>query len=432
MDVPRLVYLNFEGNTNFKVPKMLLRNTTAQKIDFITINKNCRECHFVRINASISRIQPREACKYLPAKYYPLLKSIHSRFILFEGSCKGNKTCEFPLTSFSALKRQWKDACWEMTLKTRYFEYVIAVVAITANFIVVIVTAFSKPLRENTAFLLVAHMALCDACIGFYGVGIAHGHRLSGNSKMLRQWRYTICPYYRSLFVVSQFMEVATSFLVTLERYLAIVFCMKPLVRLQLRGAGCLLALFWAIAVALCALIQIVDSKKITDNYMCVLIRDFTIASSLHISQLLMLILTASYFVVLALYIHIYIFARRSQMNTGVHRESKLAKRIGIVIVSNFVFFVVPSAFLVTVSAGSFYFDIGPVANSVIRRWFPPISLVINACINPFLFGYRNEKFQTAIKNIFMRSLNRVGLSPGAMRLTAHVSSEVLKSPKTD
>jgi hypothetical protein len=348
--------------------------------------------------------------------------------VLFEGPCKGNKICEFPLTSFSALKKVWKNKCWELTLKTRYFEYVLAVVAIAANIIVVIVIASSKSLRETTAFLLVAHMALCDVFIGIYGVGVAHGHRLSGDSKIFRHWRYTICPYYRSLFAMSQFMEVATSFLITIERYFAIVFCMKPLVRLQRLGAACLLAFFWAVAATLCALIHTIDSKKITDNYMCMLIRDFKSSSSLHVSQLAMLVMAAIYFIVIGLYVHIYIFVKRSRRNTGVQRESKLAKRIGLVILSNFIFFVVPNVIMVTMSAGSFYFNISAVANSSIRRWFPPICLVFNACINPVLFAFRNDKFHNTMKKIFSRSVNTFGRS---LRGNAKVAALIDSSSRT-
>ncbi|KAK3753400.1 hypothetical protein QZH41_006411 [Actinostola sp. cb2023] len=328
-----------------------------------------------------------------------------SRFILFKGICLGNKTCEFRLTSLSKLRKAWRNKCWEVLLTTRYLEYFLAAVAIATNFIVVIVTASSKSLRESTAFLLIAQMALCDVFMGVYAAGIARGHRLAGNALLFPQWRRVTCPYFRSIFTIAQFMDVSTCFLVTLERYLAIVFSMRPFVRLEKLPAACLSVLFCVIAGTLCALIQIIDRGQITDNFMCLLIRDFEKSSSLHVSQFVLLITTVWYLIIIAMYLHIYIYVKKSRKDTGVqgHRDSKLARIIGLVILSNVVFFVIPNLTIIVMTIGSFYFRTSAAANSTVRRWLPPMCLVFNSCINPFLFAFRNDKFQAALRSIFFR-----------------------------
>ncbi|KAK3753408.1 hypothetical protein QZH41_018356 [Actinostola sp. cb2023] len=89
-----------------------------------------------------------------------------------------------------------------------------------------------KPLRTNTALLLIAHVTFCDIILGIYTVAIGDCQGLVAKGlPVFRQWCHELCPYYRTVFVLGQIMEVATLLLVTTERYLAIVFCMNPSAR---------------------------------------------------------------------------------------------------------------------------------------------------------------------------------------------------------
>lgn len=409
-DTPSIKYLNLEGNNNFIVKKKLLRKTTIQKLDHISISKKCRYCMLTRVNVTRDHLKPSRRCLYLPVEHYHLLDEMVQRYILFEGSCFGNTTCDYVLTSLTNYIRKFRDKCWDVTLKTKYFEYFLGIVAMAANFIVVLVTTFSKSLRKSAAFCLVGHMAFCDIFMGVYSTGIAHGHRLAGNMMVFRRWRWLVCPYWRTTFMVGQMMSVLTCLLVTVERYLSIIFCMKPFIRLERLPAMGLVLGFWVMSSIVSYFIQVIDRPSITDNFMCLLVRNFDVSGSFNVSQSVILISVTIYLTIVILYIHIYTFVKKSRRNTGVKRESQLASRIGLVILSNTVFFVVPNVTIIIVTTGSLYFDISDEANSTLRRWLPPMCLVFNACINPFLFAFRNDKFQAAFKALFHGNFKRVSI----------------------
>ncbi|XP_048580309.1 leucine-rich repeat-containing G-protein coupled receptor 4 [Nematostella vectensis] len=399
-DAPKLIYLFIIGNSDFKLKKVLLRNTTIQEIDQAWLDGKCKQCNLIRQNVSISYLYPKEECQYIPDEVMPIVREIHSRLVVFEGRCKGGVKCEIVATSLSKITSGIKDSCWEVLYNTRYLEYVLATITIVVNALVVIATISIRFLRKKVTFALIGHMAFCDVMIGVYGVVVAYGHGMVlDKNSVFRDFRFRICPFIRTVFTLGQFMEVATSLLVTLDRYLAIVFVMKLGVRLKPRlAAGCVL-LFWVVAAAMSALQQVFDKSVISDNLMCVLVRDFQHSVTFFFSQGIMIMQVFLYVVVIAMYVHIYVYVRRSQRNAGVQRESKLARRVGIIVLTNLLFFVIPNATVFIVTTGNLYFETNAVANSMIRRWLPPVCILLNASLNPFLFAYRNDTFKDAVRS---------------------------------
>lgn len=85
----------------------------------------------------------------------------------------------------------------------------------------------------------------------------------------------------------------------------------------------------------------------------------------------------------------------------GVKRESTLAKRIALLVMSNLVFFFIPvlalGVWIIFVGNSrddllSFY------ARSAIQDLIPLYCLSINSCLNPLVHALRNDKFKTALK----------------------------------
>ncbi|XP_032241992.1 follicle-stimulating hormone receptor isoform X2 [Nematostella vectensis] len=414
-DAPHVTQLFIKGNKAYKITKQLLRNTTIQAIDEATISETCKQCKLDRVNVTLQDLMPKDTCQYLPDYILPVLYEKHAKYVLFEGECSGQKVCKIIATSMSKITQATRNYCWEILYDIRYFEFALGAFTIATNIIVVIATVSVKSLRTSTAFMLIGHMAMCDALIGIYIIGVAKGHGLLlDKPSVFRTYRYEQCPYYRSIYTLGQFMEVATSVLVTLERYLAIVFVMKRWVRMtSLVAAACLLG-FWAIAATLASLMQVFDREVITDDLMCVLVRNFSHSEKLFFSQGTMLSQVLLYLLVIVMYVHIFVYVRRSQRNAGVQRESKLASRIGGLVLTNLLFFVVPNTVVFIVTTGTIYFETNAVANSMLRRWLPPICIVLNACMNPFLFAYRNDVFKTALK----KQLGLVSSTSMSMRLT--------------
>ncbi|EDO46211.1 predicted protein [Nematostella vectensis] len=402
-DIPRLRSLALPGNTKFTAQIMLLRNTTVTSVSGLSFSKKCRNCNMTRVsNVTFKRVLTNlTPCKYLHKKDRHVAEDMHARFILLRGECSGGKVCEWQLTSTSRLKSLYKDHCWDMLITLRPITILFGILALLLNLFVFVTTVGIKPLRRMTPFLLIAHMAFCDILIGVYAIFVGDGHKvIQEEAQEFRYWRTNICPYYRTLFVLGQVMEVATALLVTSERYFAIIFCMNPSIRVTKPIASLVLVFFWAFSAVMCALLALFDAKVITDNTMCILVRDLADReTTIFYSQILLLILVGLYVIIFAMYVHIYVYVKRSSRNAGVKRkDTQLAFRIGVMILTSFIFFVVPNLTIIIVTVGNVYFPVSLVTNSVIRKWLPPMCLVFNACLNPLMFAFRNEKFTKSIK----------------------------------
>lgn len=367
-----------------------------------------------RENASWNAILPQSKCSYIPQQYYPMAEDLLSRFIIFKGKCEMDKECQVSiLTGKNPLRNVYRNRCWEVVRMLRPVVIVLGILAIVFNTVVVMVIVATKPLRSFTALLLISHMSFCDILIGVYAVAIGDGHDVvEDSSYAFRQWRRNSCPYFRTIFVFGQIMEVATSLLVTTERYFAIVCCMNPSIRVSKKHSAIFLLLFWILASIFSYLLQVYDGSTITDNLMCIIVRDLGNHKSTNMfySQGMMLMLVVIYLVTMLQYFHIYIYVRRSTMNTGVRRETKLASRICVMVFTSFIFFAFPNIFMVVTTVGSINFSLTPVQNMLLGVWLPPVFLVFNACLNPILFAYRNDKFVNSLKNI-VKCVKRVQLS---------------------
>ena len=289
--------------------------------------------------------------------------------------------------------------CWDVINKLRPILFTLGAIAVLTNVTVFGTVMGVKNLRICSPFLLVSHMALCDFLVGIYSFGIAFGHQ--ENHLKFDAWKEIYCPIFRSIFILAEVAGSLTSLLMTTERYLAIVFCMKPGIRLGRKAIAAALALFWIAGAASATLVQILDKRNNQkDGQMCLINRNSYKKSTVFVSELLLLFLVFAYLVVVVLYIHIFVVVRRSARNLGVLRESKLAKRISAIVLSSFVFFAAPNF----VSAW-FIFNGGAVfedarLNRTLLWWLPPVCLVVNACLDPCLFAFRNDKFVKGLRRI--------------------------------
>ena len=243
---------------------------------------------------------------------------------------------------------------------------------------------------------LTAQLAFGDLLLAVFSLAIANGHGIMSDSG-LRQWREQQCPYFRSLLILGQTIEAFTSALLTLERYLVIVHCMRPNLRVTFRMAYFLSAFTCVFGASACFLIQYFDSPLIRDNYMCVLIQNFANVNRILASQILMLLFVAIYLAVVGMYFHIYIFVRKSAQSAGIQRETSLAKRISIIVFSNMLLYAVPNLSIVVFSVMLLS---DREINFILRLWLPPVCMITNACLNPFLFAFRNEQFLTSLKQV--------------------------------
>lgn len=258
-------------------------------------------------------------------------------------------------------------------------------------------------------FLLIAHLSFCDFLTGIYAIGTASGHEVSPDFHDIRQYRESdaLCGTFWVIFLLGQTLGVLTCVLVTIERFLATVYCMKPDLKLETRSVMVILPVFWVIALLIALPLQQIDLQKITINFMCVLLRDYSKKKGFFVSQGLMIAYLILYIIIVVLYVRIYLFVRKSSRQVSVKREGKLAKRIGLIVLTNFVCFALPNLSMLIFTTTGLYAPLDDIPNTIIRRWVPPMFLVLNATANPCFFAFGNKLFSSAVKGALRRFLIR-------------------------
>ncbi|EDO32287.1 predicted protein [Nematostella vectensis] len=411
-NLPALQQLHVWGNPGFVMRKDLLRRTTAQLITG-TITTRCVDCSLRRVN-NISReflldivLSTYRGCVYYPKEHYQQLDSTRKKMVYFNGFCKRHN-CTLSLTSLTPVKMLRQDRCLRAFRKLRPLVYTLGLCAMGLNLVVFTVIVCMKYLRSSVAFLLIAHLSLCDFLIGVYAIGAAVGNGSATSMVASKFYRLNICPYFWMIFVLGQFLSALTCLLVTVERYMTIVHCMKPHLRLTRSLASILLPASWVAALALGIPLERYDTRKISGTIMCIMVRNFMPEKGVLLSQCLMILFLSVYIVVVSLYIHIYIAAKKSCTQSGrSKRESRLARRIGLITLSNFVFFAVPNIAMFTFATNYISLHGNDVIDALIRRWVPPMCLVFNACVNPCLFAFGNRKFTTGARHCAQRMRNK-------------------------
>ena len=392
------------GNSKLKIKAskdQLLRDTGLKTIlGGTTTSKGCVQCNFSRIKVPLNILMKPKGCQYIPSYNMPLIYQFQTRFVYFNGTCTNrNKSCTIALVPMHKVRKTYKDYCWEKGRSLRPVEYFLGVFALVFNLVVIGTIVCNRCLIKKTSMFLTAQLAFGDLLLAVFSLTIANGHGIMSDSG-LRQWREQQCPYFRSLLILGQTIEAFTSALLTLERYLVIVHCMRPNLRVTFRMAYFLSAFTCVFGASACFLIQHFDSPLIRDNYMCVLIQKFRNVNRILVSQVLMLLFVAIYLAVIGMYVHIYIFVRKSAQSAGIQRETTLAKRISIIVFSNMLLYAVPNLSIVVFSAGEVTLLSDQENNFILRLWLPPVCMITNACLNPFLFAFRNEQFLTSLKQV--------------------------------
>ncbi|KAL9987929.1 hypothetical protein ACROYT_G002314 [Oculina patagonica] len=152
----------------------------------------------------------------------------------------------------------------------------------------------------------------------------------------------TQCPRIGSLWVLGQCTTSITSVALTLERYLCIVFSMKPDIRMTPRLASLAIALNWVVAAFMMCLAHYLDIYE--KNFLCIPVTHDMLRLPRETRYTIAIgsIGIIFYLVTIPMYVHIYTVVKRSSQQMGVQRESTLAKRIAVLVGTNLVFFFMP------------------------------------------------------------------------------------------
>ena len=326
--------------------------------------------------------------------------------------CFQRRNCTLSLTVVNKTKTvpERFDICWDLIKKLRPLLFILGTIATFTNMLVIITVVLTKSLRRRPPFLLVSATAVCDFLIGIYSFGMAFGHGY--DLQEFKAWQDIYCTYLRYLFILAEVDGGLTSLLMTIERYVAIVFCMNPDIRLGYKALRIALPLTWITGATSATLAQIFDMRhNAKPGRMCLFHRNSDKIPSIFISDIVLLFLVFTYLLVVFLYLHIFVVVRKSARRAGTRRESQLAKRISLIVLTSFVFFAVPNFALAwfIINRGRVFEDVR--MNRTLLWWLPPACLVVNACLNPFIFAFKNDKFTRSLKRLAGRPLRGLLMS---------------------
>ena len=217
--------------------------------------------------------------------------------------------------------------------------------------------------------------------------------------------------------------QVFGSLVLTVEKFLKIVFAMKPDIRIGKRGVVFSLFLSWSLCVTF-AVLPCFDIGHMTYSiimFVTPLPTDRAVRRKdrfevpVGIAAGVLLVLIIIQLTSFVLYLPIFIVAKRSGANVGIKREAAIAKKIALLVFTNVLFFTLPVVLAVfgaklwndVVFRESFnwqYFTLTKV------QWLlfvfvalPVLCVNINSIINPFLVALRHPKIKRELNTIFIR-----------------------------
>ena len=416
-----LEHLDLTNNFDFSPDRSLLRLKRLKEIVGVTwcqFCKNCTVANMEHLPANSSRKKRNQECLRRLAKF-DFLNLTHSNddpktFVkngyLPECLCKKDSECEFRQIVMPYFKHS-------QTLPQRlfYFEYALGPLTIILNIVIILVILFSRNLRQVPSFILIINMAVGDVLVGIYSVWVAHVN-ITNIHEILEEIMWAgreLRPTTGPIFIAVQLITVFISLLLTIERYMVIVYCMKPNKRLHKETVLWLVGVAWSLVLVFATLpVFGVGGLHYNIKRACTpmsLGTEYKEETSAILLGFLVLILVL-YTVNIPPYIHIFLFVKRSTLSAGwgVKRDVRMAARIAVLILVKFLFFAVPIILILVSSLYATYGDNpfefgGDIFKSttykvVIGQWLPVTCLCINSFLDPFLYAYRNGQFQKRLK----------------------------------
>lgn len=297
--------------------------------------------------------------------------------------------------------------CWKATLTAVNCKCAIGVLTVVLNALAFYTIVTSKRLRQNVSLCLVGNMALSDLITGIYIIAIS-SYLNNHSFEYIHFFGVANCWKIGILWVLGQAGSVQTTFLLTLERYLVIVHSLNPGLHLSRRMVLFLVAFCWLVALSFVFWAYFENIYAVT--FLCIPISitngvPKAMVYSFFIGSLAMIFFLLSF----ALYVHIYVVARNTAQSAGVQRESKLAKRIALLVFSNMFFFVFPVLCMSIVSLAITDSMIEYNSNAfraIMINVFPSLCVSINSCCNPVLHAFRQDQFKAVLRQRITASFN--------------------------
>lgn len=407
--LPSLMFLDLAGNSKFLPPTPLLKLRMLKEIKGVTWNEFCGNCSLVKnytlkegefnnndVNIETSKLQKgdylvgnmghcrvnrlqvsQEVVEYAKHGFFP--------------QCLETKACFDTEIRVTPLHR-----CWDIDNMILRVEFVITPIAMILNLTVIVVTLTTRALRRNVTMFLTSNMALSDFLVSLYTL-ILVSARLKPYTEFLLIME-NLCNALGFMWLSSVIVSIKTSILLTIERYLVIVYCMQPSIRITRKKALILVLLTWCLGVSI-AVLPLVNISVYDGNTFCIPIRPIKdIPHSYELSIGLSLWGIVLYFTTIPFYIRVFKTVKKSGKKVGIKRDGTLARRIGALVLSNMIFFLVPIVIAFLWLTTNIQEVMSPQSREILTGVLPTVLFSFNSLINPLLYAFRAEKFRKALK----------------------------------
>ena len=435
--MPLLEVLKINGNEGWIPNQQILNMPQLKEILGVTWNMHCSACDLIKISENETLFGDDEMedyeeysgdgsvsgegeegdmkCQVTLKEFYYYPKEVNygvsARFVKqgFSPQC----FCDYSSDCYDCdVVIPYLKQLYELPRKLFLSQYALGGLIVILNMIVLIVIITSRLLRNNISFVLVGSMALSDLLIGVHSLVIAKYNIFSESDvkpRVVMETDTSVCTYIGMVFTVGQVTAVFNSLMLTVERYLVIVYFQKCRGKVKKRTLVIILFLVWAAAITFASLPLFgVGKLKYHKWFQCTM--PFHTGKNLlktsNITLSISAIFVFLYIISLGLYVMIFCYARKSSLQFGIKREARLARKIAVLVSSNFILFTLPTVLLlVYVYSFSEILDMAKSFSSmrslfIVGGWLPVTCFNLNSLANPFLYPFRHCRFKKEIRSI--------------------------------
>ncbi|TKS84041.1 Thyrotropin receptor [Collichthys lucidus] len=213
--------------------------------------------------------------------------------------------------------------------------WVVSLLAISANFLVMFILLTSQQKLSVTRFLM-GHLAFADFCMGMYLLLVASVDLYTRS----HYYHYAIawqtgsgCNLAGALSVFASELSVYTLTLISLRRWHAIFYAMRPDRKIRLRHAAVLMLFGWLLCFLL-ALLPVIGVSSYQKVSICLPMDTETTAARAYVVSVLIANIIA-FTVVCLCYLHIFCMVHNPQHQSS-RSDTSMAKRMAVLIFTNF------------------------------------------------------------------------------------------------
>ena len=279
--------------------------------------------------------------------------------------------------------------------------WIVAIVALVGNAIVFSVLLLSRRTLTVTKFLLI-NLSFADLCLALYLFILvsASTHTQGSYYNYVKEWQYGGgCDLSGFIAIFSSQFSVLVLIVITVERYVAIVYAMHFHRRVQMIHARVAILVCWLIALIL-AILPLLGVNSYREVAICLPFRTTTKTDLGYIGFLLVMNVLLFIFVLIS-YIRMYCIIKSPHLNGAQQRnDSDIAKRMALLVFTDF-FCWAPIAFVGLVSAFGSHtlLDIDVKKSKYLLVIFFPI----NSLCNPFLYAVSTNSFKRDLLDVIFR-----------------------------